>query len=91
MNANKRFKVLRQLPCCWCGRSPSDVAHSNWYEHGKGKGVKANDEYTIPMCREHHNLFDTYALGVTREQSKAWFMQKWEFINGVISEIQAQN
>ena len=43
------------------------------------------------MCREHHNLFDTYALGMTREQSKAWFMQKWEFINGVISEIQAQN
>jgi hypothetical protein len=28
---------------------------------------------------------------MTREQSKAWFMEKWTFINGVIDAIQAQN
>ena len=90
MTNNQRFKALRKFSCVECGRRPVDIAHSNFSEHGKGKGIKADDEYTIPLCHTCHADFDQYRY-MTREQSKAWFMQKWEFINGVISEIQAQN
>lgn len=87
-----RLELLRSMPCCNCGADPrSQVAHSNFGEHGKGKSIKADDEYTIPLCIFCHQKFDTYSMGLNREQSKAWFMQKWTFINGVISEIQAQN
>ena len=87
-----RLNLIRTLSCCQCyAPPPSQAAHSNWHEHGKGKGIKADDEYTIPLCIFCHQKFDTYSMGLNREQSKAWFMQKWEFINGVISEIQAQN
>lgn len=86
-----RLELLRSMPCCNCGADPrSQVAHSNFGEHGKGKSIKADDKYTIPLCHTCHADFDQYRH-MTREQSKAWFMEKWEFINGVISEIQAQN
>lgn len=86
-----RLNLIRTLSCCQCyAPPPSQAAHSNWHEHGKSKGIKADDEYTIPLCHTCHADFDQYRH-MTREQSKAWFMEKWEFINGVISEIQAQN
>ncbi|WP_227430558.1 hypothetical protein [Psychrobacter sp. I-STPA6b] len=47
---SKRLTAIRQLPCCQCGASPpSQACHSNFAEHGKGRGVKADDRYTIPL------------------------------------------
>ena len=80
-----RFKRLRALPCCQCGASPVDVAHANWQEFGKGMGKKADDEYTIPLCRSCHNLFDWYTHK-SREQSKVWFLERLEFTNKVLAE-----
>ncbi|WP_371829200.1 hypothetical protein [Moraxella caviae] len=76
----KRADRLRQLPCCNCGVMGVDIAHSNFYEHGKGKGVKAHDDYTIPLCRKCHYEFDTYQ-SLKREQAKAWFLEKLAFVN----------
>ncbi len=33
-----RFEALRKFSCVECGRRPVDIAHSNFSEHGKGKG-----------------------------------------------------
>ncbi len=46
-----RLDLIRSMPCCNCGASPrSQAAHSNFGEHGKGRGVKASDDYAIPLC-----------------------------------------
>ena len=87
MRDSKRLAAIRQLPCCECGRAaPSQAAHSNFGEHGKGRGIKADDKYTIPLCHNHHRQFDTYSMGMNREQSIEWFLRKLDFINGVPSE-----
>ena len=81
MTNSQRFKALRNLPCCWCGKSPCDVAHANWQEMGKGKGIKADDRYTISLCRACHQKFDTYSLGMDRQQSKEWFLKMLDKVN----------
>ena len=72
MTNSQRFKVLRQFGCVECGRRPVDIAHSNFSEHGKGKGIKADDSYTVALCRVCHGDFDLY-VNLNREQAKAKF------------------
>ena len=72
MTNNQRFKALRQFGCVECGRRPVDIAHSNFGEHGKGKGIKADDSYTVALCRVCHSDFDLY-VNLNREQAKTKF------------------
>ena len=72
MTNSQRFKALRQFGCVECGRRPVDIAHSNFSEHGKGKGIKADDSYTVALCRICHSDFDLYA-NLNREQAKTKF------------------
>lgn len=88
MTNNQRFKALRGLPCCRCGKSPCDVAHANWQEMGKGKGIKADDSYTISLCRACHQNFDTYSLGMDKAQSKEWFLEQKYFIDKVLDNAE---
>lgn len=84
----KRLAAIRQLPCCCgCGRgAPSDAAHSNFSEHGKGRGVKADDKWTIPLNRLCHQKFDNYQMGMSKDESLVWFEAKVKFIDEVLSE-----
>ncbi|HDV0601006.1 TPA: DUF968 domain-containing protein, partial [Acinetobacter baumannii] len=68
----KRLKAIRILPCVRCGQSPSQAAHSNSSKHGKGRGIKSSDLYTIPLCHSCHSQFDQFKLG-TRQESEALF------------------
>lgn len=72
MRSQKRLNEIRKLPCIKCGGGPSQAAHSNFGEHGKGKGIKADDKYTIPLCHNCHQWFDQYR-GMGRVESKEWF------------------
>ena len=73
MTNNQRFEALRKFSCVECGRRPVDIAHSNFSEHGKGKGIKADDSYTVALCRGCHQKFDNFAMGLSREQAKTKF------------------
>lgn len=84
MRDNKRLAAIRALPCCECGASPSQAAHSNFAIHGKGRGIKADDAYTIPLCHSCHGRFDQYRMGMTRAESLAWFEEKLKRINEVL-------
>lgn len=87
MRDSKRLAAIRQLPCCECGRAaPSQAAHSNFGEHGKGRGIKADDKYTISLCADCHYAFDNYLMGLSREESKQWFERKLKYVNEVLSE-----
>ena len=74
MRDAKRLAAIRKLPCVRCGQSPSQAAHSNSSKHGKGRGIKASDEFTVPLCYKCHSAFDKFELG-TRQESEAMFEQ----------------
>ena len=87
MRDSKRLAAIRQLPCCECGRAaPSQAAHSNFSIHGKGRGIKADDKYTIPLCHVCHAALDQYRLDMDRHESLEWFEQKLKYVNEVLSE-----
>ena len=86
---NKRLDAIRALPCCQCGSSPrSQAAHSNFGIHGKGKGIKASDEYTIPLCVVCHQNLDQNLSQQTRQQQLDWFNRKLKFIDEVLNDIE---
>ena len=74
MRDAKRLAAIRKLPCVRCGQSPSQAAHSNSAKHGKGRGIKASDEFTISLCFKCHAAFDRFELG-NRAESEAMFDQ----------------
>lgn len=41
------------------GRATVVACHSNSSKHGKGAGLKAKDEFTVPGCRACHAWLDT--------------------------------
>ena len=84
MRDNKRLEAIRKLPCVQCGMMPpSEACHANWAEFGKGMGIKADDQYTIPLCRKCHFALDTYSM--SRDESKAWFMQMLDKTNRMLN------
>ncbi len=75
MRSKKRLNEIRALPCVRCGQSPSQAAHSNSSKHGKGRSIKASDEFTVPLCAICHAAFDQFKLD-TRQESEAMF-ERW--------------
>lgn len=74
MRDAKRLAAIRKLPCVRCGYPHSQAAHSNSSKHGKGRGIKASDLYTVPLCYTCHAAFDKFELG-TRKESEVMFDQ----------------
>lgn len=86
MRDQKRLAEIRKLPCVRCGmHAPSQACHSNWSKHGKGRGIKADDKFTIPLCAECHKKLDLYLLG-NREESEALFMQWLDKTNRMLNQ-----
>jgi len=74
MRNHKRLAAIRKLPCIRCGNPNSQAAHSNSAKHGKGRSIKASDEFTVPLCHSCHSQFDRFELG-NRAESEAMFDQ----------------
>lgn len=58
--SEKLRRAVASLPCANCGvEGKSQAAHSNLLRHGKGKGLKASDAATFPLCHDKcHPWFD---------------------------------
>ena len=56
----KRLQACRSLPCQHCGAEDGTVvaAHSNEGIHGKGRGIKASDEFIAALCFTCHANID---------------------------------
>ena len=86
---NDRLKAIRKMICCECGAdAPSQAAHSNFMCHGKGRGIKADDRYTLPLCHKCHADLDQNLSQQTRQQQLDWFNRKLEFVNEVLDDIE---
>lgn len=49
---------LRVLEVCLCSPETVVPCHSNQARHGKGMGIKAAHEFTVPGCRACHAWID---------------------------------
>ncbi|MDO4440555.1 MAG: hypothetical protein Q4B81_00040 [Moraxella sp.] len=86
-----RLKRLRAMPCIRChAPPPSQACHANWGQFGKGMGIKASDDYTIPLCLSCHQWLDQYHE-MSREKAKAWFLEKWDLVNKIMSQRLGEN
>lgn len=47
-------------------------AHSNQSRHGKGMGIKADDEYTVPGCHACHYQIDQGNIFSREEKFAFW-------------------
>ena len=46
-------------PCLICQRSPCDAHHLK-FAQPRALGRKVSDEFTVPLCREHHQQLHRY-------------------------------
>ena len=47
------LRFVASQSCLLCQRSPSDPHHLR-FAQPRGLGMKVSDEFTVPLCREHH-------------------------------------
>lgn len=73
MRSKAYLRRVAELPCQICGASaPSQASHSNQAQHGKGRGIKASDEYTAALCPSCHYEIDQ-GNKLSREEKLAWW------------------
>ena len=72
--SKKHLTNVASLPCQHCGlEGQTQAAHSNLSVHGKGRSIKASDEYTAALCFAcHHDLDAGHRL--TKEQKQKMFL-----------------
>lgn len=62
---------LFRLPGCDGGGETTVAAHSNHLEHGKSKGRKADDQYSVWGCFRCHSEYDQGRASA--EERREWF------------------
>jgi hypothetical protein len=68
--SKKHLQNVADLPCQNCFmEGQTQAAHSNWAEHGKGRGIKASDQYTAALCQTCHMELDSGAK-LTKDQRR---------------------
>jgi hypothetical protein len=74
IRSQKLLKACRALPCQNCGISDGSVcaAHSNQAEHGKGRSIKASDQYVASLCHACHHDVDQGRCLARSERVKLW-------------------
>jgi hypothetical protein len=54
------LRLVRALPCLYCGMEPSESAHVRFSSAAFGKasglGKKPENRFCVPLCAEHHRL-----------------------------------
>lgn len=78
MRSKSHLRKVAALPCQICGAgAPSQASHSNSAKHGKGRGIKASDEFTAALCPSCHFEIDQ-GNKLNKEEKLAWWEQAYE-------------
>jgi hypothetical protein len=79
--------LFRSLPCPITGRMPpNEPAHSNWKVHGKGKGIKASDQFVAPLAPEVHRELDQGTRWTQVERQALWWSAHVYGVRLLVSE-----
>jgi hypothetical protein len=85
--SNKHLKNVASLACQVCGvEGQTQAAHSNQLKHGKGRGIKASDEYTAALCIRHHFLIDQGNSLTKEERVEMWDKAHQKTIKALIEQ-----
>lgn len=68
------LEACRQIACQHCGAQDGTVcaAHSNQAVHGKGRGIKASDQYVASLCHLCHHQLDQGFLWSREQRTEIW-------------------
>ena len=71
--SKKHLKNVASLRCMHCGADGyTQAAHSNQLIHGKGRGIKASDEFTAALCLRCHYELDQGSVLSKEDRQKLW-------------------
>lgn len=71
--SKKHLKNVASLPCQHCGlEGQTQAAHSNMAIHGKGRSIRASDQFTAALCFACHHDLDA-GHNLTKEQKQKMF------------------
>lgn len=71
--SKKHLRNVASLPCMHCGLIGSTQAsHSNQAHHGKGRSIKASDEFTAALCDRDHREVDQGRTLTRSERVALW-------------------
>lgn len=67
--------AYRTIECQNCGKDDGTVcgAHSNWEAHGKGRGIKADDNCAASLCSTCHAMLDQGSAMSDIERKRFWW------------------
>jgi len=71
--SKQHLKNVASLPCQICyveGRT--QASHSNQAVHGKGRSIRASDEFTAALCVEHHYAIDQGSSLTKQQRVDMW-------------------
>lgn len=92
--ATGEAKLCKGQPCYLripgaCTGAAHDPCHSNQAAHGKGKGIKAHDVYTVPGCRSCHEVLDQGARFTRAEKFALWddAYARWQPVRDQLAAI----
>lgn len=67
------LRNVANLPCQHCGiDGQTQAAHSNWSQHGKGRSIKASDEFVAALCQSCHRELDQGMCLTKEERQEMW-------------------
>lgn len=68
------LEACREIPCQHCGIADGTVvaAHSNSLKHGKGRSIKASDQYVASLCHRCHGDIDQGSYLTKAERASIW-------------------
>jgi hypothetical protein len=73
IRSKKHLQNVASLPCQHCLiEGQTQAAHSNQLIHGKGRGIKASDEYTAALCVTCHQILDSGSTMTKAERIEMW-------------------
>lgn len=71
--SKRHLMNVASLPCQMCGaEGMTQAAHANWARYGKGRGIKASDEYTAALCQDCHYILDQHPALSKLERQNMW-------------------
>lgn len=70
----KLMQVYRKIPCQACGIDDGTVcgAHANSAAMGKGRGIKASDQFAASLCHRCHMEVDQGRTMSRTERARVW-------------------
>lgn len=74
VRSKRLLEACRAIPCQHCQAQDGTVvaAHSNQSKHGKGRSIKASDQYVAALCCTCHVELDQGRALTREERTRMW-------------------